>query len=1029
MQTLIINLIDKYAASSDVIILKGFPISTIQTLANKYNLIDAIVYNNGKIDLKLINSASFLIPIMSLPSGQKGIMCYESFIEMTSMFRNLTALGKRFCVVTNNLLSSYQNPTNQDIPDFDSPKFMESTSNEKYVAYYSFCKHIHGNQYIQYNEATLDANDNYTTVDLIPPIEPKVEINSSEVNYPKLASDDDSIDNALFEIYKTGTLTHTAFQIEERDKADLRLGVLCSIASMLDIPLKIYIGLFKIEEVERPELKKILKRIWGYNDFRKLKVYKAPDSSRETIEISQGSIIETVIQEAEKAHKGESFSNVLLTAPTGAGKSILFQMAAIYLAEKYGLLTIIIQPIVALMNDQVDSLSKLYPYAATINGTKTAEEKEAVMKGILEHKVNLLFLAPELLLSYSLENFLGNRKLGLVVVDEAHTVTTWGRDFRVDYWFLGDYLRQQRRYLDHKFTIFALTATAVYDPSGDNDMVFDTIRSLNMNPCLKYIGVVRRENVVFDIENVKIDQKKYERERTELTSKRIKEFIDNKQKAIVYFPYRKTVYKMLNYVDSLAPYLNQIGEYQSAMDPAAKKINAEEFRQGNLLVMCATKAFGMGIDVPDINVVYHHAVTGNLVDYVQEIGRVARDQSITGYAKIDFTGEKDYKYIRTLHGLSAIKSYQLFGVLSKLLEIYRMRGEKRNMLISPQDFAYLFKNKEDDCNQKVKSCLLLISNDLLNKLHFPAIIVRAKSLFSKMYISVAEGTESEFKRNYKSYIHAVEAYPRTYILEADKLWNNKFSNLTFPSFKAKLIKHEILQNYGIRFFNKLDLSIQKDLSLSDVKGIMKQFFNKSEVILNCLNTESRRMTSEEICKSFLKNLSNLEQEQFLTAFKMAYAPTTGNAYCKIYLGGNNNEIENYQYTNEAGYDSVGPQFIKTFNKYISSNNISHICPQNSSLIKLAEILNALGLATYQRLGGDDPQVFVRINATNKIADIVRSGYYNNEILNSIYQKYQFSERVFTHFFTTKMTNKERWDFIEDYFLGESESKLLGIQEE
>ena len=85
-------------------------------------------------------------------------------------------------------------------------------------------------------------------------------------------------------------------------------------------------------------------------------------------------------------------------------------------------------------------------------------------------------------------------------MDEAHTVTTWGRDFRVDYWFLGDYLRKTRRILHYPFPIFALTATAVWDPSGKNDMIFDTIRSLNMDPCIKYVGVVRRNNIVFEIE-------------------------------------------------------------------------------------------------------------------------------------------------------------------------------------------------------------------------------------------------------------------------------------------------------------------------------------------------------------------------------------------------------------------------------------------------------------------------------------------------------------------------------------------------
>ena len=152
--------------------------------------------------------------------------------------------------------------------------------------------------------------------------------------------------------------------------------------------------------------------------------------------------------------------------------------------------------------------------------------------------------------------------------------------------------------------------------------------------------------------------------------------------------------------------------------------------------MCATKAFGMGIDVSDIREVYHHAPTGCLSDYVQEIGRLARDPQIKGIAKIDFS-TNDFRYIRKLHGLSAIKPYQLMQVLKKLMAIYRINGEKRNMLISSSDFNYIFPlSTPENVDQNLKSCLLLISNDLLNKLRFHALIVRPKSLFSKCYVEV-----------------------------------------------------------------------------------------------------------------------------------------------------------------------------------------------------------------------------------------------------------------------------------------------------
>ncbi|EJX03578.1 ATP-dependent DNA helicase RecQ [gut metagenome] len=277
-----------------------------------------------------------------------------------------------------------------------------------------------------------------------------------------------------------------------------------------------------------------------------------------------------VVQQAEHAFHGlkEEVNNILLTSPTGAGKSLLFQLSAIYLAEKYGLLTIVVSPLVALMNDQVEGLHG-YAGAAALNSNKTATEKEMILQGVQNGSINILYLAPELLLSYSITTFLGNRQLGLLVVDEAHTVTTWGRDFRVDYWFLGDYLRKSKRYLPNTFPIFALTATAVWDPTGHNDMVFDTIRSLNMDPCIKFIGVVRRENISFEIELSHIS-KNYEEERRKKTIQRIREALLQNRKTIVYFPFRRTVNSIV-YSDDISDIQNRITSYHAALNPEEKK--------------------------------------------------------------------------------------------------------------------------------------------------------------------------------------------------------------------------------------------------------------------------------------------------------------------------------------------------------------------------------------------------------------------------------------------------------------------------
>lgn len=176
---------------------------------------------------------------------------------------------------------------------------------------------------------------------------------------------------------------------------------------------------------------------------------------KDTLQISQGQLIESVIVEAEKARNGgEDVDNILLTAPTGAGKSLLFQLPAIYLGNEYGMLTIVVSPLKALIVDQVEGLQELgYMRVAYASSDLSPEQKNEVYRQVRESEVDLFYLSPELLLSYDIKHFAGERRIGLVVVDEAHTVTTWGKEFRVDYWFLGRYLQGLKKSLGYAFPL------------------------------------------------------------------------------------------------------------------------------------------------------------------------------------------------------------------------------------------------------------------------------------------------------------------------------------------------------------------------------------------------------------------------------------------------------------------------------------------------------------------------------------------------------------------------------------------------
>lgn len=1009
----------------DICVLKGFLPAQIKYLQNNgFRFLDDFALEDGFVN---IDKESFMQLMIGISQSQSGIayITYESLLTLCSNLTEISSLGKKFYILTNNLLSRYINPTTSHIPDYESDSFENSETNGLYSNFYSNCILEDNNEYVEY----IKLNDTDTciqTANLINPLIGGIEFEAnSGADYPILSLEGNSIDMLLEQLYYDGNLPSDKYIVEQNAKINNKLFLLRQFSQELGINLHFYAKRVNIRSDIRPELNETLKRIWGYDSFRDLKIYNDLIVDRTVSNISQGEIIETVIRQAECClNGGDNMNNILLTAPTGAGKSLLFQLSAIYLAEKYEALTIVVSPLVALMEDQVNHLQGKYPGVATLNSNKTPQQKESILEGVRDGVINILYVSPELLLSYTINTFIGDRHIGLLVIDEAHTVTTWGRDFRVDYWFLGSYLRSSKRILNYSFPIFALTATAVWDPSRKNDMVFETIDSLFMAPCIKYIGVVRRDDIIFEIGKPQA-VKGYTAQRIQLTANFIRDAIQNHQKSIVYFPYKKDIDNFI-YNAELGDVQDKIARYHGGMNSIDRNVSASAFKTGEKIIMLATKAFGMGIDVSDINVVYHHAPSGSLSDYVQEIGRAARKEDLQGIAKIDFM-EKDLKFAKQLFGLSAIKPYQVKGVLKKLMSLFNLKGRKRNMIIAPEDFSYLYPGDNVDFDQKVKSTLLLISNDLQRKLNYNILIVRPKNLFSKSYISVPFNSISDFRKQLNGYYTPIDDEKNIFILNCEQLWNDHFSGLTFSNFKYLLgtgsleyPSMQVLDNISI--INKLVLSL--DQEYEDIKRQLGHFFDVSEKILDKMSNTHTRLPIETVRKDYLGGYTPEMIEQFFESFKLVYC-SNDNPCCKFYHQSSGDEVTHLQITSN-GYPAARAKFMSLFFQNVnqeSQETIKYSRPEDDMFV-MAQLLNSLGLATYERIGGEKPSIFVRINNPFYLNLLVRKDDYTNDMLEDIYNKFEYSKQLFIHFFTHEMDNTTRWNFIEDYFLGTSMEDLL-----
>lgn len=290
-----------------------------------------------------------------------------------------------------------------------------------------------------------------------------------------------------------------------------------------------------------------------------------------------------------------SGQDTLAIMPTGGGKSICFQLPALLFPG----ITIVISPLIALMKDQVDGLKANGIEACFINSSQTEEERQFYIESLKSNTIKLVYIAPESL-SF-LDNIFNSLAISLIAIDEAHCISSWGHDFRPAYTNLG--------YLKNRFPstpILALTATA------DKATRKDISEQLNLKNPKLFVASFDRKNLSLEVRPA-LDR-----------VKQIIDFIEEKpnESGIVYCLSRKTT-------EELAEKLQKTGisakAYHAGLDSKIRSKTQDEFINDDCKVVCATIAFGMGIDKSNVRWVIHYNLPKNIEGYYQEIGRAGRD--------------------------------------------------------------------------------------------------------------------------------------------------------------------------------------------------------------------------------------------------------------------------------------------------------------------------------------------------------------------------------------------------------------------
>ena len=781
----------------------------------------------------------------------------------------------------------------------------------------------------------------------------------------------------------------------------------------------------------RQGVTELLKDTYGYDHFRNLEIYADLFRSRETLCISQGQLIENVIREAEKAQKKEAEpENILLTAPTGSGKSLLFQLPAIYLGKEYNLLTIVVSPLKALIVDQVEGLQDLgYQRVAYASSDLSPEQKMEVYRAVREGEVDLFYLSPELLLSYDIKHFVGNRRIGMVVIDEAHTVTTWGKEFRVDYWFLGRYLSALKQNLGYTFPLFALTATAVWNPKGGNDMVFETIRSLQMEPCVLYVGTVKRKNIGFDIRQLTLEEgETYDKGKQRVISERVENFLDG-HKTLLYYPFAGGIdMRIKTWVRSADWRL--VASYYGKKDKEQKAAIVQEFKEGMKRMIVATKAFGMGVDISDIDRVYHVAPSSTFVDYIQEIGRAARDADVQGVAATDYH-ERDFYYMKRLHQTGNIAQDQLALILKKLMEVYRMKGEKEEILVSLSDFEFVVKlprtkNKleyESELGQLIKTALLWLEDDLSQRYGRRLLEVSPQNLLTEGYIQDITG--DTFVREFRAYLTKVEDEEGVYRARLDSLWEERFPELGYREFKQKLNNGTLWEGSRAVSVGKHEVLLKEDTAV--IRQRMDSLFKSLVTMLKTALLKTKgRFDEEELRAVFAEHGMDVPSAKRFIGSLLESRTEEGRSVSYI-SSVKKKESNELSFTVTKGFDLLLSRYQKLFTQRIAGTKgerLQFYCTPFSDLNMLLNLLSMLDCLSFSVEGGGTPCVHVRFNDPGLLQQLADSNEYHNLILDTNERIFEEQIDLFSSFFGTDiLTDDQRWDFVEEYFTGTSVEEL------